>query len=155
MIARRLRAGVNSVPPKEPPPAFSNVRGRLPKASTHRNLEPDPIYPLSTLLVRIPLWQRACQFPKDEPLANHGLDFLSRKLSSWAIPLSEVGQKPVHLQYVRCPLGTNDNRPPSVLVRNRALIVCPTREGPLPIRPSLRPCCKNVARCAADRRAGQ
>jgi hypothetical protein len=47
-----LRAGINSVPPKEPPPAFSKSReDASPKASTHRNLEPDPIYPLSTLLV--------------------------------------------------------------------------------------------------------
>jgi hypothetical protein len=34
MLARRLRAGVNSVPPKEPPPAFFNC-GRTPPQSFH------------------------------------------------------------------------------------------------------------------------
>jgi hypothetical protein len=46
MIALRLRARVNSVPPKESPPAFQKSReDASPKASTRRNLEPDPIYP--------------------------------------------------------------------------------------------------------------
>ncbi|HAF22967.1 MAG TPA: hypothetical protein DCK93_08670 [Blastocatellia bacterium] len=46
MIALQLRTSVNPVPPKEPPPVFQIVRGRLPlKLPLTAISEPNPIYP--------------------------------------------------------------------------------------------------------------
>lgn len=61
MIARRLRAGVNSVPPKEPPPAFSIVRGRLPQSFHSPQSKSLTRLILVFFLFRVSSSQRPCQ----------------------------------------------------------------------------------------------
>src|SRR6266508_1061533 len=79
-----------------------------PKASTHRNLEPDPIYPLSTLLVRVGVWQRPCHLPEATRQTIPVSGFLGNSLEQRGAP-ELSGSHAVHLRYIR-PSAAADNR---------------------------------------------
>src|SRR6266511_2886814 len=147
----RLRTGVYSVPPK---------------ASTHRNLEPDPIYPLSTLLVRVGVWQRPCHLPEATRQTIPVSGFLGNSLELRGAP-ELSGSHAVHLRYIQLSAADDNHSLPvgqtSLSVsafkfstvrrptRRTGRNVCPTAEL-LPIHPSLPPYCRNEARSAADHR---
>ncbi len=144
MIALRLPANANSVPPKEPPPAFSIMRGRLPQSFhslqslslTRFTL----IYPscsgsrLATGVPFPPRWESiepVCRFLKEFPFAR-----LNQHRT-----VDSTSRNRVHLQYINWRVANDNHSSPQ---RNPLNQGSSFRVGLRLARPSPRDCCKGA-----------
>ena len=104
-------AGVNSVPPKEPPPAFQVREDASPKASTRRNLELDPIYLKLPYCFAVLLGNECAtkgQMIFTETRSGFSESFASSRFYSVACESNREHGR-VHVQYI-LSTAANDNR---------------------------------------------